>query len=197
MTNPGLPPLVDKLVETGMDTFLESDRLMALQAANYHDSIQHTRYGAEVLMMFMEEMGLEFVPSESYINGLRQGAYSSRRAQLVQAIDLSVGEQIGVKSEIFERVGPMEGYADMHVMTSRDEPGFRTASIGGLPRNRPYWINQRLLGNKSWHNFSVAHEAIVGTISADIADLGSLSEDWRATISKIRALDEVPFSRRH
>lgn len=198
MTNHGLPPPVDRLADTGMDTFLESDRLMALQAANHYDQLEHTRYGAEVLLMFMEQMGLEFMPAEEERKEISQTTLNAKGARLMQAVDMAIGEDIGVRSELLEYVGKAGGYASIHILTDRGEPRPRAVvKETGLTPQRPYLVTQRYSTDKSRWNFSLAQKAIAGVTNVDIADWGRLSEDWRATLSKIRTLDQVPFSRHH
>jgi hypothetical protein len=188
-----LPGAVVDLTETALETFRESDRLLAVQAANHFDREAGTYYGAEVVHRFMEQLGLRFEPPRDIRKDRRERTLTAHDAKLMQAVDMAVGDEVGMQCEFIELVGMLDSpggtMVGIHAITNRSRPEPRLTRLETTANyHRPYYVNQRFSNDRSWYNSSIAANAIRGIINVDIDGWNSLHEDWRATLGQIRTL---------
>jgi|GEM_PF-6598696 len=178
-TRASIPAHVATLLDIGLETERESDRLLALQAANHFDRRNGSSAGAVVVAACARQMDLEFANSTSMLDTsapwhIRSATHSE--GALIREVAEAVGTALGVATVMFELVdtesetgvlsspggnGPVD-VIDLETVIGRLVYA-DSSTFADLGEERPYGIMQRFWQGQGMENFETALAAIYGS----------------------------------
>lgn len=174
-TQLAFPSHIDMLLEIGLESRNEDDRVLALRAANHFDNEHATNYGTQVIEGFVEQCGLSFEPSVNPDATWVHTAETPQTAVASQEIIKAVGSLIGVECTVYELLSARAKIAAITVVQSIPEvfirdfnmPGISTACPFNLPNllgmtgyNKPLSMSYFYSEDKSGRNLRTARHAL-------------------------------------
>jgi hypothetical protein len=173
------PEYLVTLVDIGLESKVENDRLLALDAANHFDNSNGTSYGKEVLEIFMQQQGLIFEGTDwpyREKGAPHRDIHSTetlRLGRLMNAVCRAIGPDIGIEMISHEYVGEdLEGVPIVRDTRTLDITSYQLTTtpvsndfrfLLAVSPDRPFAIRQKCWGAKSLRNFGIAMDAISST----------------------------------